>query len=225
MKILIIEDEKMLSDSISGYLKQENFICETVADYLTAIEKIESFDYDCILLDINLPGGNGLDILKEIKANDKMDGVLIISARNSLADKVAGLQLGADDYLPKPFHLSELGARIGAIIRRKKFNGNNLLRFNDLLIDTLARAVSVDGKNVELTRKEYQLLLYFTYNKGRVVSKNAITEHLWGEEMSGGINHDFLYTHIKNLRRKLMAAGGEDYIQSVYGVGYKFAIA
>jgi DNA-binding response OmpR family regulator len=225
MKILIIEDEKLLSDSISAYLKQENFTCEMADDYMSALDKVELFDYDCILLDINLPGGNGLDILRELKANNKMDGVLIISARNSLEDKVTGLQLGADDYLPKPFHLSELGARINAIIRRKKINGNNLLRFNELTIDTLARSVSVNGHDLDLTRKEYQLLLYFTYNKGRVVSKNAIAEHLWGDEMGNAASHDFLYTHIKNLRRKLLAAGGEDYIQSVYGVGYKFAIA
>jgi DNA-binding response OmpR family regulator len=223
MKILIVEDEKMLSDSISSYLKQENFICDTADNYHAALEKIDLFDYDCILLDISLPDGNGLNILKELKANDKTDGVLIISARNSLSDKVTGLHLGADDYLPKPFHLSELGARVSAIIRRKKINGNNLLRFNDLIIDTLARTVSIGEKPVELTRKEYQLLLYFSYNKGRVVSKNAIAEHLWGDEMGSGSNHDFLYTHVKNLRRKLMAAGGEDYIQSVYGVGYKFA--
>ena len=224
MKILIIEDEKSLSDSIAAYLKQENFICDTASAYLfLPSKKLRLFDYDCILLDINLPGGNGLDVLKALKANNKMDGVLIISARNSLEDKVTGLQLGADDYLPKPFHLSELGARVAAIIRRKKTNGNNVMRFNELAIDTLARSVSVNNHDVELTRKEYQLLLYFAYNKGRVVSKNAIAEHLWGDEMGGTASHDFLYTHIKNLRRKLVSAGSEDYIQSVYGVGYKFA--
>jgi DNA-binding response OmpR family regulator len=223
MKILIIEDEKSLSESIAAYLKQENFICDAVSNYQSAIEKVEMFDYDCILLDIGLPGGNGLGVLRELKVNNKMDGVLIISARNSLEDKVTGLQLGADDYLPKPFHLSELGARIMAIIRRKKINGNNLLRFNGLAIDTLARSVSVNGHDVDLTRKEYQLLLYFIYNRGRVVSKNAIAEHLWGDEMGSAASHDFLYTHIKNLRKKLLAPGGEDYIQSIYGVGYKFA--
>jgi DNA-binding response OmpR family regulator len=223
MKILIIEDEKSLSESIAAYLKQENFICDAVSNYQSAIDKVEMFDYDCILLDIGLPGGNGLGVLRELKVNNKMDGVLIISARNSLEDKVTGLQLGADDYLPKPFHLSELGARIMAIIRRKKINGNNLLRFNGLAIDTLARSVSVNGHDVDLTRKEYQLLLYFIYNRGRVVSKNAIAEHLWGDEMGSAASHDFLYTHIKNLRKKLLAPGGEDYIQSIYGVGYKFA--
>ena len=154
-----------------------------------------------------------------------MDGVLIISARNSISDKVAGLTLGADDYLPKPFHLSELSARVGAIIRRRNFGGNNLLKFNELTIDKKKKTVSVNNKFLDLTRKEFQLLLYFAYNKGRVVSKNAIAEHLWGDEMGIASNYDFIYTHIKNLRRKLIEAGCEDYIQSIYGMGYKFSAA
>ncbi len=223
MKLLIVEDEKILCDSILSYLKQESYICDSASGYASAIEKIELFDYDCILLDINLQDVNGMDLLRELKSNNKTDGVLIISARNSLEDKVAGLQLGADDYLPKPFHLSELGARVSAIIRRKNSAGNNLIRLAELSIDTQARSVEVSGHPVELTRKEYQLLLYFAYNKGRVVSKNAIAEHLWGDEMGGAANYDFIYTHIKNLRRKLMEAGCGDYIQSVYGMGYKFS--
>lgn len=222
MKLLIVEDEKELSDSIASYLRHESFICEKAETYREALDKIESFDYDCILLDITLQDGSGLDILKEIKANNKTEGVLIISARNSLEDKVSGLTLGADDYLPKPFHLSEMAARVSAIIRRKNFSGNNVLRFNEITIDTLAKSVKVQNRVVELTRKEYQLLLYFAYNKGRVLSKNAIAEHLWGDELGGAINYDFIYTHIKNLRKKLIEAGSEDCIQSVYGMGYKF---
>jgi DNA-binding response OmpR family regulator len=225
MKVLVIEDEKSLCDGITSYLKQENFICDAVNNYADAIEKIEWFEYDCILLDINLPGGSGLNILKQLKENKKMDGVLIISARNSLEDKINGLQLGADDYLPKPFHLSELVARITAIIRRRNSGGNNLIQFNELVIDTIARTVFVDQKVIELTRKEYQLLLYFAYNKNRVISKNAIAEHLWGDDMEGAGNFDFIYTHVKNLRKKLIAAGCADYIQSVYGMGYKFSVA
>jgi DNA-binding response OmpR family regulator len=224
MKLLIVEDEKTLSDSILGYLKQENFICDVADSYASALEKTDLFDYDCILLDINLQDGNGLNLLKELKASHKSDGVLIISARNSLEDKVAGLKLGADDYLPKPFHLSELGARVAAIIRRRHSSGNNLIRLEELLIDIQARSVTVGHKPVDLTRKEYQLLLYFAYNKGRVLSKNAIAEHLWGEEMGGAANYDFIYTHIKNLRRKLIEAGCRDCIQSVYGMGYKFSL-
>jgi DNA-binding response OmpR family regulator len=222
MKVLVIEDEKLLVESISTCLKQEGFVCEAAEDFRSALEKIESFDYDCILLDINLPGGSGLDILSQLKKNKKMDGVLIISARNSLEDKITGLQLGADDYLPKPFHLSELVARITAIIRRRHSGGNNLLHFNELVINTLAKTVSVNEVLIELTRKEYQLLLYFAYNKGRVISKNAIAEHLWGDDTEGAANFDFIYTHVKNLRKKLIASGCGDYIQSVYGMGYKF---
>jgi DNA-binding response OmpR family regulator len=224
MKLLLVEDEKTLAESILSYLKQESFVCDVAEGYTSALEKIELFDYDCILLDITLRDGNGLDLLKALKANHKSDGVLIISARNSLEDKVAGLQLGADDYLPKPFHLSELGARVAAIIRRRNSAGQNLIRLDGLQIDTQARSVTVDERPVDLTRKEYQLLLYFAYNKGRVLSKNAIAEHLWGDESGDAANFDFIYTHIKNLRRKLLHAGSGDYIQSVYGMGYKFAV-
>jgi DNA-binding response OmpR family regulator len=222
LKILIIEDEKELSNSIASYLKCENYICETADDYHKAIEKTELYDYDCILLDITLPGGSGLQVLKELKANNKTDGVLIISAKNSLDDKVAGLTLGADDYLSKPFHLSELSARIAAIIRRKNFDGSNILTFENIHIDTIAKLVLVKNKTLELTKKEYELLLYFASNKNRVISKNAIAEHLWGDNMEG--NNDFIYTHIKNLRKKLTEAGDVDYIRSVYGMGYKFVV-
>ncbi len=221
MKILIIEDEKALSESIATYLKGEEYICEVAPDYKTALHKTELYEYDCILLDIGLPGGNGLEILKELRLNNKVDGVLVISAKNSIEDKVKGLTLGADDYLPKPFHLSELSARIAAIIRRRNFGGNNIIRFNEISIDTLAKNVTVNDQPLDLTRKEYALLLYFISNKKRVISKNAIAEHLWGDETEGNI--DFIYTHIKNLRKKIQEAGCPDYIMSVYGMGYKFS--
>lgn len=223
MKILIIEDEEGLRNSILGYLQTESYVCEIAVNYHQALEKIECFEYDCILLDINLPGGSGLDLLKQLKEDKKIDGVLIISARNSLEDKITGLQLGADDYLPKPFHLSELAARITAIIRRRNSGGNNLLEFNELTIDTLAKTVLVQQKPIDLTRKEFQLLLYFAYNKGRVISKNAVAGHLWGDSIESDGNSDFIYTHVKNLRRKLIAAGCGDYIKSVYGMGYKLS--
>jgi len=223
MKILIIEDERDLNESIASYLREQGYVCDSAFTFLEAMDKVESFDYECILLDITLQDGNGLDILKTLKSNGKTEGVLIISARNSLSDKVTGLTLGADDYLPKPFHLSELGARVSAIIRRKQFGGNNLIQFGALVLDTMARTTMVEGREIDLTRKEYQLLLYFACNKGRVLSKNAIAEHLWGEDLGGGVNYDFIYTHIKNLRRKLVEAGAEDHIQSIYGMGYKFS--
>ncbi len=221
MKILIIENEKTLSDSIVTYLKGQDYICEVAADFNTAQEKTELYDYDCILLDITLPGGSGLAILKQLRANNKMDGVLIISAKDSLDDKVTGLTLGADDYLSKPFHLSELTARIAAIIRRKQFDGSSIVRFNSIMIDTQAKVATANSRPLELTKKEFELLLYFVSNKRRVISKNAIAQHLWGDEMEGSL--DFIYTHIKNLRKKLMETGDADYIKSIYGMGYKFS--
>ncbi len=220
MNILIIEDEKALSESIATYLESQDYNCDIASDFSSAIHKTDYNNYDCILLDITLPGGNGLKILEQLKEDKKTDGVLIISAKNSLDDKIHGLNLGADDYLSKPFHLSELNARIAAIIRRKNFEGNNLIQFHDLKIDTQSKSVAIGQTEIELTKKEYQLLLYFISNKKRLISKEAIAEHLWGNDIGG--NFDFIYTHIKNLRKKLMDAGGADYIKSVYGMGYKF---
>ena len=217
---MIIEDEKALSESIAEYLSKQDYHCDTAFTFHEAIDKIEYSDYDCILLDIGLPDGDGLKILEELKEDKKNDGVLIISAKDSLDDKIKGLDLGADDYLSKPFHLSELNARIVAIIRRKNFDGNSIIKFENLWIDTQNKSVTVNNNPLELTKKEYELLLYFVANKKRLVSKDAIAEHLWGNEMGG--NFDFIYTHIKNLRKKLMDAGDADYIKSVYGMGYKF---
>ena len=223
MKILVVEDETALSDSIVNYLRAEDYLCDVAANCKQALDKIDDFDYDCILLDITLPDGNGIQILREVRAQGKIDGVLIISARNSLDDRVSGLKLGADDYLPKPFHLSELGAGVAAIIRRKKFDGHNLVRINEITIDAQAKTVCVNEKPIDLTRKEYQLLLYFVSNRGRVISKNAMVDHLWGDEGGMNENFDIIYTHIKNLRKKLTEAGCSDYIHSVYGMGYKFS--
>ncbi|MVN21416.1 response regulator transcription factor [Mucilaginibacter arboris] len=222
MKILIIEDEAGLRESIEEYFTETGNICETANDFHSALNKINLYRYDCIVLDITLPYGNGLEILKSLKENNYSDGVLIISAKNSLDDRLQGLDLGADDYLVKPFHLSELRARVSAVIRRKSFNGNNLLAFNEIKIDLLAKSVKIENNNIKLTKKEYALLLYFLANKGKVVSKNAIAEHLWGDGIDVADNFDFIYSHIKNLRKKLMEAGGSDYIKAVYGMGYKF---
>jgi DNA-binding response OmpR family regulator len=223
MKVLIIEDEQELSASICEYLANENFVCEVAADYEMAMEKISLYDYTCIILDINLPGGSGLDILKELKRNNKTDGVLIVSAKNSLDDKVYGLKAGADDYLSKPFYLPELSARVAAIIRRKNFDGNNIISFDELQLNLLEKTAIVNGKEIDLTRKEYDLLLYFIINKNKVISKSAIAEHLWGDDMDISDNYDFIYSHIKNLRKKLVQTGCPDYIKSIYGMGYKFS--
>lgn len=222
MKILIVEDEAGLRESIEEYFTDEGNICETADNYTTALSKISLYRYDCILLDITLPDGNGINILKKLKESNHTDGVLIISARNSLDDRLDGLNLGADDYLVKPFHLSELKARVTAIIRRKSYNGSNLLVFNEITIDLLAKEVKVANVPIKFTRKEYALLLYFIANKGKVVSKNAIAEHLWGDGIDIANNFDFIYSHIKNIRKKLIEAGSADYIQAAYGMGYKF---
>jgi len=224
MRILIVEDEKELSKSMGTYLQRENYTCDMAYDFNEGMDKMESFDYDCILLDISMPGGNGLQILKALKKDEKSDGVIIISARNSLDDKIAGLNLGADDYLSKPFHLSELSARIAAVIRRKRFQGSNVLVLNELTIDLLAKTVSVNNKPVDVTRKEYDLLLYLVSNKNRVISKNAIAENISGDSVDLYDNFDFIYAHMKNLKKKLSSSGCEDYIKSVYGMGYKFTV-
>ena len=223
MKVLVIEDEKELSDSICNYLANEQFVCERALNFQTSLEKISLYDYACIILDVNLPGGSGLEILDQLKKENKIDGVLIISARNSLDDKVFALKAGADDYLVKPFHLAELGARVAAIIRRKSFEGKNQVILNELILDLSEKTVRVNHKPVDLTRKEYELLLYFISNKNKVIAKNAIAEHLWGDNMDLADNYDFIYTHIKNLRKKLLQCGSADYIKSVYGMGYKFS--
>lgn len=222
MKILIIEDEKELAKSIVEYLSGENYLCETASTFSEAMDKTEMFNYDCILLDITLPDGNGLKILEELKKENKQDGVIIISAKNSLDDKIKGLQIGADDYLTKPFHLSELTARIYSIIRRKQFNNSNIIRQNELEIDLLAKAVSVNGISVALTKKEFDLLIYFIGNKNRVLSKSNLAEHLSGDFADMLDNHDFVYAHVKNLKKKLAEAGYDNYIKTVYGTGYKW---
>ena len=223
MKILLVEDELDLAQSVSSYLKEEGYICETATSFNMAEAKLSSFEYDVILLDITLPGGSGLSLIQLIKEVQPADSrILIISARNSLDDKLEGLNLGADDYLTKPFHIAELNSRINAIIRRKLFDGKNEIRFNEILFDLNARRLTIAEKPIELTRKEYDLLLYFVTNKNRVLTKEGIAEHLWGDHIDMANNFDFVYTHIKNLRRKVEQAGGKDYLKTVYGMGYRF---
>ncbi|WEK35741.1 MAG: response regulator transcription factor [Candidatus Pseudobacter hemicellulosilyticus] len=224
MKVLVIEDEKELADSIGAYLSGENYRCEFAASFPEAIDKIFGYDYDCILLDLMLPGGDGIRLLEEIKANNKQEGVIIISARNSVDDKIKGLHLGADDYLAKPFHLPELAARIYSVIRRKHFGNTNTIRQHELSIDLLSRTLTVNDQEVILTRKEFDLLLFFISNKNRVVSKSALAEHLSGEMADMFDNYDFVYAHIKNLKKKLTEAGYGNYLKTLYGSGYKWDV-
>ncbi|WP_226999046.1 response regulator transcription factor [Flavisolibacter tropicus] len=222
MKLLIIEDEPALRESIQTYLEQQGFVCEAVADFKAGLQKVQQYDYDCVVVDINLPYGSGLDIVKELKAIEAKAGIIIISARASLEDKLTGLELGSDDYLTKPFHLSELSARIQAIIRRRNFGGSKTISFQEIRLEPDAQRVSIDSKPVDLTEKEYRLLEYFIANQRRVLTKAAIATHVWGDEYEQVSNYDFIYTHIKNLRKKLIDAGSEDYIKTVHGVGYRF---
>ena len=222
MKILLIEDEKELSRSITEYLQKESYLCEAVLTFDDAIEKINMYQYDCIIVDINLPDGSGLNVIRALKKNKSETGIIIISAKNSLDDKVSGLGIGADDYLTKPFHLPELNARVKSIIRRRSFGGINEIVFNDIRILPEEMEVTVNGNSLDLTKKEYSLLIFFISNKDRVLTKESIAEHLWGDEMDMADSFDFIYTHIKNLRKKIMEKGGEDYIRTIYGMGYKF---
>jgi len=222
VKILIIEDETELSKSIAEYLSGGSYLCEFATTFAEAMNKIEMFQYDCIVLDIMLPDGNGLTILEELKKQNKQDGVIIISAKNALEDKIEGLQLGADDYLTKPFHLSELMARIYSIIRRKQFNNSNIIIQNKLQIDLLAKTVTINNQNIDLTKKEFDLLLYFIGNKNKVISKSTLAEHLSGDLADMLDSHDFVYAHVKNLKKKLYDADCEHYLKTVYGTGYKW---
>jgi DNA-binding response OmpR family regulator len=224
MKILVIEDEAELRRSIKEYLHNEGYIVESAKNFNEASEKTAVYEYDCVLVDITLPKGNGLDIVKQLKKVRSSAGVIIISAKNSLDDKIEGLDLGADDYITKPFHLPELNSRIRSLLRRKKFDGNNKITLNEITIEPEKRTASVNGSEVVLTGKEYDLLLYFISNKNRVLSKNAIAEHLWGDNADQVDGHDFIYTHIKNLRKKLIEKGCTDYLQTIYGIGYNFKV-
>ncbi len=224
MKILLIEDEKDLAKSIVDFIGKEDFIVEAVNDYSTAEEKINLYEYDCTLVDLMLPDGSGLDIVKKLKKFQPKCGIIIITAKNTIDDKLTGLDLGADDYLTKPFHLAELNARIKSILRRRFYDGSSEIIINEIVIDTEKHEVKVNNKIVELTRREYDILLFFISNKEKVLTKESIVEHIWGDDANAFDNFDFVYTHIKNLRKKLIEQGANDYIKSVYGIGYKFTI-
>ena len=223
MKLLIVEDEALLAQSIAQYLESEHYICSIASDFHGASEKIALYEYDCFLLDITLPNGNGLDFIADIKTRHPKAGIIVISAKNALDDKIFGLNKGADDYLPKPFHLAELSARINAVVRRKEFNGSNIITYHELSIHTDERILRINNTEVKLTRSEYTLLLYFLANINRVLSKESLAEHLVGDDADMMNNFDFVYSHIKNLRKKLIVSGTPDYIKAVYGIGYKFS--
>lgn len=222
MKLLIVEDEIELLNGTSSYLEKEDFICETATNFFEAEDKLITYKYDVIILDINLPDGNGLDLLKIVKEKSPETGVLIVSAKDSLDDRLKGLDLGADDYITKPFHLAELNSRVNSLLRRRKFEGNKNIIFKEIEIDPVAKTAIANEVVLDLTKKEYFLLLYFITNKNRVLTKEAIAEHLWGDNIDMVDNFDFIYTHMRNLRKKLKKSGATDYLQTIYGLGYKF---
>lgn len=223
MKILIIEDEQDLRETVKESLQKEKFVVETAADYWSALDKINDYDYDCILLDIMLPGGSGLDLLRELKRLRRSDSVLIVSAKDSLDDKVDGLDLGADDYLTKPFHLAELNARVKSLIRRRKAQGDVSIRLGNLEMNPDKRSVAIDGKDLQLNRKEFDLLYYFIVNPNRVITKTTLAESVWGDNIDQADSLDFIYSQVKNLRRKLKQAGATVELKAVYGFGYKLS--
>lgn len=222
MKLLIIEDEKELSDSIVSYLGKEDYLCEQAFTFDEAMMKVGVYEYDCILLDLMLPGGSGLDILRRIKQHKPETGVIIVSAKGSLDDKIEGLKIGADDYIAKPFHLPELSMRIFALLRRKNFTASNILESGGIKIDLLDKKAMVGEKVLDLTKSEYELLLFLIENHKRVVSKSAIAEHLSGDMADMFDDFNFIYAHIKNLKAKLADAGITDSIKTYYGTGYKW---
>lgn len=222
MKILIIEDEKILGNNMLDYLTGDNNECELCTELSDSISRLELNTYDFILLDIGLPDGEGFEILKYLSERQRAEAVIIISARNSLDDRLHGLNIGADDYIVKPFHLSELRVRIVAVFRRKRNSDDSLLVFNEITVNLNERTVLIGQQNVVLTRKEFDMLIYFIANKTKVISKTALAEHLYGNEMDMHDNFDFLYSHIKNLRKKILDNTTNDYMKSIYGIGYKF---
>lgn len=222
MKILIIEDHKDLASNITDYLKKEDYVCEVASNAKEALEKIELFEYDCILLDLMLPDGNGLEILKHIKNDAPESSIIIVSAKNSLDTKLTGLDEGADDYMTKPFSLPELHSRIKAVLRRKTPETHRILSFNEFTIDLESKECKINNQLLNLTKKELNLLIYFINNQNRMLSKQAIASHLWGDYTYSVDNIDFVYQHLKNLRKKIIDGGGKDYLQTVYGLGYKW---
>lgn len=221
MKLLLVEDNIYLAENIESFLKGNDYIVEKAYSLSEAKEKVFVYDYELIILDLGLPDGNGLELLKKLRLNNNNTGVLIVTAKDAIEDKVKGLELGADDYVTKPFHMAELFARIKSIIRRKLFDGNNLLVVNDLKADLNASQIYINNKALDLTKKEYDLLLYLMNNKNRVITKESIAEHLWGDDIDQIDNFDFIYNHVKNVRKKISNAGGQNSIRSVYGMGYK----
>lgn len=224
MKILIVEDEPDLLNLVRRYFKKEGYVCESAITFIEGFKKINNFEYDCAIIDLNLPGGDGLKLVEMLRKENTKTAILIVSARETIDDRIKGLEIGADDYLTKPFNLSELNARIKAVLRRKTDQFSEELNFGQLVIHLGERKVVANEVELKLTKKEYDIVLYLARNKNRVVTKDSIAEHLWGDYMDDAISFDFIYAHVKNLRKKLAQNGCGDYLKTVYGIGYKFKV-
>lgn len=221
MKILLVEDDRSFQEILRQALEKERFVVESASDYHSALLKIYDYAYDCILLDITLPGGSGLDLLRRLKEMKSEGNVIIISARDTVEDKISGLNLGADDYLAKPFHIAELMARIHSVLRRNRPGGEEWITYGNTKVNPHTFEVFVDGAETELSRKEFDILLYFIQRPERLISKSMLAEGVWGDHFDELDNYDFVYSQIKNLRKQLSAAGANIEIISVYGMGYK----
>ncbi|MFT3740768.1 MAG: response regulator transcription factor [Breznakibacter sp.] len=222
MKILVIEDNPELLRHIDGALTHEGYVCEISEGFDKASEKIDLYSYDIMVVDINLPGGSGLQLIRQLKKVNPQTGIIVVSARDSLENKIEGLELGADDYMTKPFDMAELVARVKSLVRRRKFSGSNQIIFGNITIEPDSREVFANGQKIDLTKSEYDILLFITSNPNRVLTRESIAEHIWGDNMDLADSHDFIYSHIKNIRKKITSCGVTDPIKSVYGVGYKF---
>ncbi|MFT6922168.1 MAG: DNA-binding response OmpR family regulator [Crocinitomicaceae bacterium] len=223
MKLLIVEDEKDLREVIGAFFKKSGEIVITAKDKFESEDKLLSHQFDVVILDITLPDGSGIELIPIIKQSQQNAGILILSAKNSLDDKVAGLDLGADDYITKPFHIAELNSRVKALVRRNLYKGESILQFNEISINLTESQAYINDLLIVLTKKEYSLLLYLINNKNRILTKEAIAEHLWGENIDFLESYDFIYTHIKNLRKKITTSNGRDYLKTVHGIGYKYS--
>jgi DNA-binding response OmpR family regulator len=223
VKVLFIEDEPVLTDEMLGYFSTQGYLCESASTFLVASEKIANYAYDIVVVDIGLPDGSGMDLIPSVVAQSNETGIMILSAKHSLSDKLEGLKLGADDYVTKPFYVEELNARLHALYRRKTLKGTHQIVFDSFVVDPQSKTLFHKNKEISLTKKEYQLLLYFIVNKERVVSKPSIAEHVWGDYADQLDNFDAVYVHLMNLRKKLSKSSGKDYIKTVYGMGYKFS--
>ena len=221
MKILIVEDEKQLLDSMMTFLKESGMNCEKAETLAEASEKADLYEYDCVVLDIGLPDGSGLKVINVLQKKQNQTGIVILSAKNSLDDRLLGLNFGADDYVTKPFYMPELVARIKSVVRRRSFQGKNEILFNEIRVVPDEMMMYVKDKLVSLTKKEHELFLYFLSNQNKVLTKESIAEHLWGDHADMADSFDFIYSHIKNLRKKMTDNGANDYLKSIYGVGYK----